>query len=466
MQRYALSPAASFGREQLAIGTVHGMKTQVQGRISDRSAVIGVIGLGYVGLPLAHSFITADFPVIGFDVDGNKIEALKAGDAYLDHLDGAVFSDLATSGAFDATVEMERLNDCDVILVAVPTPLGVHHEPDLSYVEATAHHIGRSLRAGQLLVLESTTYPGTTRQDFLEGVLSHSADKGLRVGEDFFVAYSPEREDPGRAVATTSVPKLVGGLDDDSRDLAIEAYSSAFDKVIGVDNAEIAEAAKLLENIFRAVNIALVNEMKVVLDAMDIDIWKVVEAASTKPYGFMPFYPGPGLGGHCIPIDPFYLTWKAKEVGRPVQFIELAGLVNDRMPTYVVERLADALNKRGKAVSKSRVLVVGLAYKPDVGDTRESPSYEIIDMVRDRGGEVDYHDPYVPEAVPVRKHDLGLQSVELSAESLAAFDAVVIATAHSSVDYQLIADHSQLVIDTRNALADYATQLGDKLVKA
>ncbi|MEO1280045.1 MAG: nucleotide sugar dehydrogenase, partial [Planctomycetota bacterium] len=339
--------------------------------------------------------------------------------------------------------------------------------PDLSYVVVAGEQIGRTLRAGQLIVLESTTYPGTTRGEFLEAIEREAAKAGtnLTCGVDYFVAYSPEREDPGRQSHTTStIPKLVGGLDDASADLAMQMYGKGIENLHRVDSAEIAEAAKLLENIFRAVNIAMVNEMKLILTRMGIDVWKVIEAASTKPFGFMPFYPGPGLGGHCIPIDPFYLTWKAREFGHVTRFIELAGEINHAMPGYVVDRLAEALNEHGKPVRGSNVLVLGLAYKPDVDDTRESPSFEVIEILRDRGAVVEYSDPHVPKSLPVRKHDLGMQSVDLSPESIARFDAVVVVTDHKDFDYGLIAQHAKLVVDTRNAMAPHAEALGDRLV--
>jgi len=433
--------------------------------IDDRSVLVGVIGLGYVGLPLAHGLIRAGAGVLGFDVDEAKIEDLDAGRSYMEHLDPATFTDLAAAERFSATTDMGRLVECDAIVVCVPTPLGSHHEPDLSYVITAAEHIGAASRPGQLVVLESTTYPGTTRDEFLPALVAASGDS-VTLGDDVFVAYSPEREDPGRKEASTSIPKLVGGLDGASLSLAMAMYSMSHDNAISVPRAEVAEAAKLLENIFRSVNIALVNEMKVILNEMDIDIWEVVNAASTKPFGFMPFYPGPGLGGHCIPIDPFYLTWKAKEVGRSVQFIELAGLVNTQMPNYVVERLTEGLNNHRKPLNGSKVLVMGLAYKANVSDTRESPSFELIELIRERGAEVSYSDPYIPETVPVRKHDLGMTSVDLTPDSLAGFDAVVVATAHDSVDWAMVAEHAPLVVDTRNVMSDFAKDMGERLVKA
>ncbi len=437
-------------------------------KIADRTATAGVVGLGYVGLPLAHALHNGGLRVVGFDVDKTKVEMLEAGQAYLTHLGTELYETLAASDRFDATTDMGRLGEPDVVIVCLPTPLGRHNEPDLSYVESAGRDIGAVLRPGQLVILESTTYPGTTRREFWDAVVAaNPVNASLGIGTDVFVAYSPEREDPGRSSHSTStIPKLVGGLDDASGELAVALYRVGIADVVPVDNAEIAEAAKLLENIFRAVNIALVNEMKIVLTELGIDVWKVVEAAATKPFGFMPFFPGPGLGGHCIPIDPFYLSWRAREVGQPVHFIELAGELNGRMPGYVVDRLAHGLNDHGKPVRGSRVLVLGLAYKSDVGDTRESPSFELIELLMDRGATVDYHDPHVPEALPVRRHDLGMRSITLTEEAVAGYDAVLIATGHSTVDYALVARSAQLVVDTRNVMASHADQLGDRLVKA
>jgi UDP-N-acetyl-D-glucosamine dehydrogenase len=358
---------------------------------------------------------------------------------------------MQAQGRFDATSDFSRLADVDCILVCVPTPLGRHLEPDLSYVERTADAIARTLRKGQLIVLESTTYPRTTR----EILLPRFEKTGLRPGHDFFLAYSPEREDPGRKDHNTqTIPKLVGGIDPTSGEIALALYQQAIAQVIPVSSAEVAEAAKLLENIYRAVNIALVNEMKIVLTAMDIDIWEVIRAAATKPFGFQPFYPGPGLGGHCIPIDPFYLTWKAREVGLPTRFIELAGEVNRAMPDYVVHRTVLAMNERGKAIKGSRVLVLGLAYKPDVDDVRESPSFELIEKLEDLGAQVDYNDPHVPATHKMRRHDLRMTSTPLSPEMLKNYDCVLVATHHAAYDWQMIADNATLIIDTRNAMKD------------
>jgi UDP-N-acetyl-D-glucosamine dehydrogenase len=424
----------------------------LQDKIANRSAVVGVIGLGYVGLPLLAAFHRAGFAVLGFDVDPKKIDALKRGENYLKHLGETLVADMLKAGRFDVTADAARLGEAHAILVCVPTPLGKHLEPDLSYVERTADDIAKTLRPGQLIVLESTTYPGTTR----EIILPRLESRGLKLGADFFLAFSPEREDPGRKdFNTVTIPKLVGGIDAASGEVAAALYRHAIQVVIPVSSAEVAEAAKLLENVYRAVNIALVNEMKTVLSAMNIDVWEVIRAAATKPFGYQAFYPGPGLGGHCIPIDPFYLTWKAREVGLPTRFIELAGEINHAMPQYVVERLVLALNSRGKAVKGSRILVLGLAYKPDVDDVRESPSFELIEKLTDLGAAVDYSDPHVPATHRMRKYgDLGMKSVPLTPESLKQYDAVLVATHHKAFDWQLIADHAKLIIDTRNALRD------------
>jgi len=439
--------------------------SRLKARIEEGSAVCGVIGLGYVGLPLAHALHAGGLPVIGFDVDQSKIDDLAAGRNYLKHLGDSLVADLA-GDRFEATIKFDRLKDADCIFVCLPTPLGEHQEPDLSYVIKAGEQIGATLRAGQLVILESTTYPGTTRDEFHDAIRS-TCDQALVCGEDYFVAYSPEREDPGRAShSTASIPKLVGGLDQTATDLAVQVYRKGINSVEPVASAEIAEAAKLLENIFRAVNIALVNEMKVVLTEMGIDVWDVVKAASTKPFGFMPFYPGPGLGGHCIPIDPFYLTWKAKEVGNRTRFIELAGEVNTLMPRYVVDRAAHALNDDSKSVKGASVLVMGLAYKPDVDDTRESPAFEIIELLQEFGAIVEYSDPHVPESKPIRRGDIGMSSVDLTPESLAGYDAVVIVTDHKAFDYGLVAQHAGLIIDSRNAMAPHADSIKGRLVKA
>lgn len=418
-------------------------------RIENKSAVVGVIGLGYVGLPLLHAFHQAGFRVLGFDVDPAKIEALGRGENYLKHLGASMVEEMVRAGLFEASGDFSRLAEADAVISCVPTPLGRHRDPDLSYVERTADDIAKTLRPGQLVVLESTTYPGTTRQLLLPRLEA----RGLRCGVDFYLAYSPEREDPGRKDRSTqNIPKLVGGIDPESGRIAHLLYSKAISEVLLVSSAEIAEAAKLLENIYRAVNIALVNEMKVVLTAMGIDVWEVIAAASTKPFGFQPFYPGPGLGGHCIPIDPFYLAWKARELGMSTRFIELAGEVNHAMPDYVVRQTALALNQRGVPVKGARVLVLGLAYKPDIDDVRESPSFELIQKLEELGAHVDYNDPHVPRTHKMRRYDLQMSSVALTPEALASYDCVLVATHHSAYDWQMIADHAKLIVDTRNAL--------------
>ncbi len=426
-------------------------RVSIERKIADRSAVVGIIGLGYVGLPLANAFWRSGFGVLGFDVDPKKIEMLTRGESYLKHLGPCVVDDMAASDRFAATADFSRLREADAILVCVPTPLGKHLEPDLSFVERTADDIAKTLRPGQLVVLESTTYPRTTR----EVMLPRFEATGLKCGQDFFLAYSPEREDPGRKDhSTQTIPKLVGGIDDASGRIALDLYSQAIRQMILVSSAEVAEAAKLLENIYRAVNIAMVNEMKVLLTAMNIDVWEVIRAAATKPFGFQPFYPGPGLGGHCIPIDPYYLTWKAREVGLTTRFIELAGEVNRAMPDYVVSRTQLALNDQGKSINRSRILVLGLAYKPDVDDVRESPSFEIIEKLQALGAKVDYNDPHVASTHKMRHHDLQMQSVPLSPALLAGYDCVVIATHHQAYNWQDVADHAQLIVDSRNALRD------------
>ena len=419
-------------------------------KIADKTAIIGVIGLGYVGLPLLHAFHKAGYPVIGFDVDPRKIDALHRGENYLKHLGADMVSSMKAAGRFDATADMHRLADADAVIICVPTPLGKHMEPDMTYIEKASDDIARTVRPGQLIVLESSTYPGTTR----EIMLPRFEAKGMKCGEDIFVAFSPEREDPGRKDHNTqTIPKLVGGIDEISGKLATKLYSNAIREVILVSSAEIAEAAKLLENIYRCVNIALVNEMKMVLSKMGIDVWEVIRAASTKPFGFQAFYPGPGLGGHCIPIDPFYLTWKAREVGMPTRFIELAGEINHQMPEYVVAKTVEALNQRSKSVNHSRILMLGLAYKPDIDDVRESPSFELIEKLEAMGAVVDYNDPHVAETHYMRRWgDLGKKSVPLTAEGMAAYDCVLIATNHAAYDYQFIADHAKLIVDTRNAM--------------
>jgi UDP-N-acetyl-D-glucosamine dehydrogenase len=432
----------------ISLPVVKSAAAELKRKIDDQTVVLGIVGLGYVGLPLALAFAEKRFSVLGFDIDPSKIESLNAGRSYIEHLDASRLRSATTLGHFRATSDFDELGGPDVLLICVPTPLTPQREPEMSYIVDTARKIGSRLRRGQLVILESTTYPGTT-DELVRKILEES---GLRCGDDFFLAFSPEREDPGNSqYATATIPKVVGGVNVVSGDLAQAVYDHAISRTIRVSSARTAEATKLVENIFRAVNIALVNELKMVFDKMDIDIWEVLDAASTKPFGFMRFNPGPGLGGHCIPLDPFYLAWKAREYGVTARFIELAGEVNVQMPRYVIEKLQGALNDRGKAVKGSRILVLGLAYKKDVDDARESPSFEIIDALLRRGAAVSYHDPHIPRLPRTRAWpDLAsLTSETLTRERLASQDAVVIVTDHSEVDYELILHHSSLIIDSR-----------------
>jgi UDP-N-acetyl-D-glucosamine dehydrogenase len=436
-----------------------------RGRVSSRAVVVGVIGQGYVGLPLALVFREAGFRVIGFDVDAAKVAALSRGECYIEHVGSERVAAAVASGAFAPTTDFDRLAECDAILICVPTPLGAHREPDNSYIHATAQQISRRLRPGQLVVLESTTYPGTTEEE-VRPILEQS---GLRCPEEFLLAFSPEREDPGRRDFTTrTIPKVVGGVNAASTDAAAALYAAALEKVVPVSDAKVAESTKLLENIFRAVNIALVNELKVTFERMGIDVWEVIEAAKTKPFGFMPFYPGPGLGGHCIPLDPFYLSWKAAEHGTWTRFIELAGEINAEMPRHVVRKVAQALNEQSKPLKGSRVLVLGLAYKANIDDDRESPSYEILELLKEGGASVDYCDPVFPIARKGRKHDLGLASVPCSREVFAQYDAVLLLTAHDVFKDPALYRDLPLVIDTRNVVAPLAAKGGGprQIVKA
>jgi UDP-N-acetyl-D-glucosamine dehydrogenase len=439
--------------------------TSTAARIQDRTARIGVIGQGYVGLPLALVFCEAGFSVTGFDLDPVKVAALGRGESYIKHIGPKRVATAVATGKFNATADFDQLSSCDAIIICVPTPLGHHREPDNSYIHSTAHQIAKRLRPGQLVVLESTTYPGTTDTE-VQGILSRS---GLKTPDDYFLAFSPEREDPGNErFSTKSIPKIVGGVNAESTQVAAALYSSALDRVVPVSTARVAESSKLLENIFRSVNIALVNELKMIFDRMGIDVWEVIEAAKTKPFGFMPFYPGPGLGGHCIPLDPFYLSWKAAEHGEWARFIELAGEINTRMPRYVVDRVMHALNDDGKALKGSRVLVLGLAYKADIDDDRESPSYEIIEHLIERGARVDYCDPLFPVAHKTRKHDIGMASVPCDPSTFSRYDALVVSTAHNAFRNAALFELSKTIVDTRNLIAPlYAGKvLPFRLVKA
>jgi UDP-N-acetyl-D-glucosamine dehydrogenase len=431
-------------------------------KIDDKSLSIGVIGLGYVGLPLSLTFLRKGIRVIGFDLDPKKVEALHAGRSYIKHIDAQEVYEFIKADQFEVTGDFERLGEPDALLICVPTPLNKSREPDLQFIEATGRAICGKLRPGQIIVLESTTYPGTT-VEVLQPILEKS---GLQAGREFTLAYSPEREDPGNERFTTAqIPKVVGGIDQCTTRLVERIYGLGFEKVHPVSTTQSAEMTKLLENIFRSVNIALVNELKILCHRMGIDVWEVINAASTKPFGYMPFFPGPGLGGHCIPIDPFYLTTKAREYDFQTKFIELAGEINTAMPYYVVQRVMEALNSMGKALKGASVLILGMAYKKDVDDTRESPSFKLMEILRKNGAEVTYNDPHLPELKPVRKYSFNLQSTPLTKENLQNVDCVLIATNHSSYDYDFILEHSRLIVDTRNAFAGKANSV-DKVFQA
>jgi UDP-N-acetyl-D-glucosamine dehydrogenase len=446
----------------LELAPARSLAGELASRIELRTARVAVVGLGYVGLPLAETFAWGGYPVLGFDIDTDKVAKLKRGESYIGHICPERVAELVGSGRFDATSDPRRFADADALIICVPTPLGEAREPDLSYVARTGAAIRPHLRRGQLVVLESTTYPGTT-EELLKPLLEES---GLRAGRDFFLAYSPEREDPGnRDYATRNIPKVIGGLDETSRRLAVALYEPVVDGIVPVSSTRVAEACKILENTYRAVNIALVNELKSVFSVMGIDVWEVIEAAKTKPFGFQAFYPGPGLGGHCIPIDPFYLTWAARRHGLNTRFIELAGEINTAMPRYVVDRVAEALNDEGKAVKGSRVCVLGVAYKKDVDDPRESPAFPILETLQARGAQVSYNDPHVSTLPRMRHHSLRLDSQELTPAFLAAQDCVVVVTDHSAYDWDEIARHTGLLVDTRNAAAG-CTAPGCRIVKA
>lgn len=426
--------------------TTHGL----QEKIAEKRAIIGVIGLGYVGLPLIRAFTRAGFKTMGFDVDQTKVDKLKAGKSYIKHIDSAAIAKLINDKQFEPTADMGRLNEADCIIICVPTPLNESRDPDLSYIEGTAHSIAKTLRPGQLVVLESTTHPTTTR----ENVLPVLEATGLKAGADYFLAFSPEREDPGNPnFEASTIPKVVGGYDAVSGDLACAMYGHAVVKVVRVSTMEVAEACKILENTYRAVNIALVNELKMLYDKMGIDVWEVIDAAKTKPFGFQAFYPGPGLGGHCIPIDPFYLTWLARKWGEQTRFIELAGEINTHMPHYVVNQLASFLNDDGKPIKGSKVCILGAAYKKDVDDPRESPSFELMKLLLKRGAVLSYNDPHVPSLPKMRHYpDLpAMESQELTPAFLASQDCILVSTDHSAYDFNHIVKHARLVLDTRNA---------------
>lgn len=432
-------------------------------RIASKSARVGIIGLGYVGLPLIRAFIGAGYRTMGFDVDQAKVDSLLKGKSYIGHISSDWIASCIREETFVPTTDMRRLAEADCLLICVPTPLSESRDPDLIYIESTARSIAQYLRKDQLVVLESTTYPGTTR-DVVLPILESS---GLKCGRDFYLAYSPEREDPGNPDFNASrIPKVVGGIDAQSSKLAQVLYGAAVVKVVPVSSCETAECCKILENTYRAVNIALVNELKVLCDRMGMDVWEVIDAAKTKPFGFQAFYPGPGLGGHCIPIDPFYLSWVARKYGMATRFIELAGEINTRMPQYVVDRLTLALNEHGKPVRGSKVCVLGAAYKKDVDDPRESPSFELMELLIKRGAVLTYHDPFVPTLPKMRHHTFpAMSSSALTPEFLASQDVVLISTDHTQVDYESVVRNAPLVIDTRNATRHITGHSG-KVVKA
>lgn len=421
------------------------LKSSLTNALQQKTATIGIVGLGYVGLPLVLRFNEVGYKVIGFDIDDAKVEALLGKRSYIDHIPAGRIGEAIDRG-FQPTTDFARAAEADALIVCVPTPLDKHREPDLSFVLNTADSLLPHLRAGQVLSLESTTYPGTTEEELLPRVES----RGFKVGEDFFLVYSPEREDPGNKHFTTrTIPKVCGGHTQACLDVGLNLYGQVIDRVVPVSSTRAAELTKLLENIQRAVNIGLVNEMKMIADKMGIDIFEVVDAASTKPFGFTPYYPGPGLGGHCIPIDPFYLTWKAREYGLNTHFIELAGEVNRDMPQWVVEKIASALNERRKSLKGSRILALGIAYKRDVDDMRESPSVMVMEKLRDQGVEIEYSDSNVPVFPKMREHHFELASVELTPERIASYDCVVVLTDHSNFPYDLILEHAKLIVDTR-----------------
>ncbi len=439
------------------------VKDELLQRIRAHQIKVGVIGLGYVGLPLVLRFGEERFSILGFDVDAEKVRKLNAGESYIRHIESARLKSLRNEHRFEATTDFNRLAEADAIIICVPTPLTAKKDPDLQYIEKTGESILRTLRKGQLISLESTTYPGTTEEILLERFKA----TGLEVGKDYFLVFSPEREDPGNArFSTRTIPKVVGGITADCLELGAALYGTVIDRVIPVSSTRAAELVKLLENIYRSVNIALVNELKLLSDRMNIDIWEVIDAASTKPFGYTPFYPGPGLGGHCIPIDPFYLSWKAKEYDFATRFIHLAGEINTAMPHHVVERIGEALNQRSKAIRGSRVALLGVAYKKDVDDVRESPALEIMELLEARGAILSYSDPYIPRLHKMRAYDFSnMSSVQLTADYLKSQDVALITTDHSVFDYNWIVENASLVVDTRNATRNVARGR-EKIVRA
>lgn len=441
---------------------------QLLKKLENKEAVIGVIGMGYVGLPLGLEFALKGYSVLGFDVDNEKVEKLLAGKGYIKHIKEDIIKQVVDAGNLSATTDFSRMKEVDAIIICVPTPLDKHRQPNMEYVENTALEIAKYLQKGQLVSLESTTYPGTTNEIILplleKGV--NGTERNWKAGEDFFLAFSPEREDPNNQNFTTStIPKVVGGVTPNCLKVATALYDAVVVQTVPVSDTKVAEAAKLLENIYRSVNIAMVNELKTVFDKMGIDIWEVIEAAKTKPFGFQAFYPGPGLGGHCIPIDPFYLTWKAYEYDSSTRFIELAGEINTYMPYYVVEKTVETLNEAGKSIHGAKILILGAAYKKDIDDMRESPTLKLIDIFRDRKAEVSYNDPYVPKLPKTRKYHFKMESVELTAENISSFDLVLLSTDHTDYDYAFIYEHAKLIIDTRNAFEKNGVK-GEKIKKA
>ncbi|MGA1868087.1 MAG: nucleotide sugar dehydrogenase [bacterium] len=431
-------------------------------KINNKEVIIGVVGLGYVGLPLLMEFVEQHFTTIGFDIDVSKVEKLNAGKSYIKHIDESRVKAVRDSNLFSATADFSEIKKVDCILICVPTPLTKHREPDMSFIVNTAKLLSQHIRKGQLIILESSTYPGTT-EEVLKPILEES---GLKGDSDFWLAFSPEREDPNNPhYNTRTIPKVIGANTDYARQLTMALYGKVIAETVPVSSTQAAEATKLLENIFRSVNIALVNEMKMIFNRMGIDVWEVINAAATKPFGYMPFYPGPGLGGHCIPIDPFYLTWKAREYEIDTKFIELAGEINTTMPFWVVSKVMDALNEHGKSVKGSSILILGAAYKKDVDDPRESPSFKLMEILMKKGALVEYNDPHIPELPAMRMYDIKKASIDLSRENLAKFDCVLISTDHSAYDWEFIVEHAKLIVDTRNATHN-VFRFRDKIVKA
>lgn len=433
------------------------MKKALLEKINNKTATVGIIGMGYVGLPLALEFAEKGFLTIGFDIDEKKIPLLNSGSSYINHIKSEKIKKVVDSKKFFATTDFSKLSEADAVIICVPTPLNEHREPDMAYIENSGKVIAKYLKAGQFIVLESSTYPGTTEEIlqplFEEAPITQGSGKNkFAVGKDFYLAFSPEREDPNNLkYSTATIPKVVGGVTPDCLEIATALYNHVIIQTVPVSSPRAAEATKLLENIYRSINIALVNELKMVFERMDIDVWEVVDAAATKPFGFQAFYPGPGLGGHCIPIDPFYLTWKAREYDINTKFIELAGEINTFMPYYVIEKAAEVLNKNKKSLNGSKVLIIGAAYKKDIDDMRESPSLKLIELLREKGADVDYNDPFVPKLPQTRKYNYEMESVELTEKNLKSYDLILLSTDHTKYDYKFISENSDLILDTRNA---------------